>query len=263
MRCATVGEGSRSAGCPGAGDALGWLGDTIRRRRRDDPARALAARSGLQPALGADGPGSLSRLSRLCGPARQGSGAPQPVAQVLGVHAPRRCGRHPARPSALRQRPAHGHAIVSTARHAAPAARVHAAVSGSSGPHAAAGARQQRLHPESRQCARVPRPQHIGGPAGRHRRPLRVRSHGGGGPAPACDRHGRDAGRSGRRQGPIRRVGGPARPSAGTDDQPARTQGWRSGLPSFRRLFSTDHRGAADRAGGGHRQRPGARAGRR
>ena len=53
-------------------------------------------------------------------------------AQVLGVHAPRRCGRHPARPSALRQRPAHGHAIVSTARHAAPAARVHAAVSGSS-----------------------------------------------------------------------------------------------------------------------------------
>ena len=56
---------------------------------------------------------------------------------------------------------------------------------------------------------------------------------------------------------------GPARPSAGTDDQPARTQGWRSGLPSFRRLFSTDHRGAAGRAGGGHRQRPGARAGRR
>ena len=160
MPWATVVEGCQSAGCPGAGDALGWRGDTIRRRRRDGPARALAARSGLQPALGADGPGSLSRL---CGPARQGSGAPQPVAQVLGVHAPRRCGRHPARPSALRQRPAHGHAIVSTARHAAPAARIHVAVSGSSGPHAAAGARQQSLHPESGQCARVPRPQHIWG----------------------------------------------------------------------------------------------------
>ena len=135
--------------------------------------------------------------------------------------------------------------------HAAPAARVHAAVSGSSGPHAAAGARQQRLHPESRQCARVPRPQHIGGPAGRHRRPLRVRSHGGGGPAPACDRHGRDAGRSGRRQGPIRGVGRPSAPVCWN----RRSAGANAGLAERPPELSTPIFDRSSRSGGPRRGR--------
>ena len=179
-------------------------------------------------------------LSRVRGPARQGASTPQSVAEGLGVHAPRRRGRDPARPPALRQRSAQGDAVVSTAGHAAAPGRILAAVPGSPGPHAASGACQQSLFTESGRGVRAPHPRDSGGPAGRHRRPGLLRSHESGGWASSRDRHRRDAGFSRRRPGPVQSLVGAARASSGADGKSARRRSRQSDLAGVRRLLPTD-----------------------
>ena len=241
----------------GGFDAANAPGDQVRRRGLDARAGALAERRGLQPAVRRHGSGPLSRLRGL---ARAGSRAPQQADERLAVLAPCRHRHRPARPSALRQRPAQGHAFARSARQSAGGRGIHDAVPRPAGPQALESTRQQGVYAQGGQRARAPHPQPAWLTAGRHRRSRRLRPHEGGGSAAAGHRHRRDAGHTGGRPGAVQDLVGPARAYPGADYQRAGTRGLRSRVKGARCILPADHRGAPGGTAGRHLER--ARAGR-
>ena len=178
----------------------------------------------------------------------------------MGLLPPRGGGRHPAGPSPIRKRSAQAGAGSWAAAGPDAAGGLLLAAPGPARPHAAAESGQPGVHPACGRRARAAHSRAHDGVAGRHRRPGRLRSHGGGGHAAARDRHRRDAGRAAGRSRAVQVMVGPARPPAGADAQRRGAGGRGAGRAVVRRVLPPHHRTAARRPAGRHHQRP--RAGR-